>query len=314
MTDKKIENWQENTNNELSQYKEEIINHIVEEMRKEDPSITFVWKKSISKYLLDDRKNSFRNFLTWIGINIFSSSSKKLKELREKIKNIDTKEELKTLEESIINNIAESQKNKTSSWSTSSTPVQTTTSNPSTESETFQPKESSKENVETVVGSAKVWEAVNIKKEERMKRLFPSWAPKSKEEMQKYLKTIDIPVRTPDWKEDKLKLIIHVKLAEEYKAIFQEMYNKNIPVNPKKSWWFCWRKMRKGSKMSHHSYWTAVDVNYDVNGWVYGKTDRNSPYFNNQTMVNIWKQHGFYRWWDRSKNYNDPMHFTYMGW
>jgi hypothetical protein len=145
-----------------------------------------------------------------------------------------------------------------------------------------------------------------------MKRLFPEWIPQSKEEMQKYLTKIEVPVRTLDWQEDKLKLNIHSKLASEYEAIFKEMYDKNIPVNPKKTWWFCWRKMRKWSKMSHHSYWSAVDVNYNVNGWVYGKTDKSSPYYNDSETVAIRKKHGFYRWWDRSKNYNDPMHFTYM--
>jgi hypothetical protein len=145
-----------------------------------------------------------------------------------------------------------------------------------------------------------------------MKRLFPEWIPQSKEEMRGHLREIEVLVRTPDWQEDKLKLNIHSKLASEYEAIFKEMYDKNIPVNPKKTWWFCWRKMRKWNKMSHHSYWSAVDVNWDVNGWVYGKTDKSSPYFNGKEMVAIRKKHWFYRWWDRSSNYNDPMHFTYM--
>ena len=90
------------------------------------------------------------------------------------------------------------------------------------------------------------------------------------------------------------------------------MYDKKISVNPEKTWWYNWRKMRRWKKLSHHSYWSAVDVNWDVNGWVYGKTDRNSPYYNDQATVNIRKKHGFYRWWDWSAKSDDPMHFTYM--
>lgn len=310
MVDTQIEKWQENTNNELNQFKEEMIARIVQEMQKKDPTINFVWKKSISKYLLDDKKNSFRNFFTWIGINIFSASSEKLKELREKIKKINTKEELWNLEKSIIDNINEYQNNQKTSWSTSSTSVQTATSNSTTENKTSH--ESSTETIESV-DSAKVWELANVpkSKEARLKRLFPSWTPKSKEEMEKYLTKIEIPVRTQDWKEDKLKLNIHVKLANEIKAIFKEMYDKNIPVNMKKTWAFCWRKIRRWNSMSQHSYWSAIDVNYDVNGWVYGKTDKSSPYFNGSETVNIFKKHGFFRWWDWSAKSNDPMHFWF---
>ena len=130
--------------------------------------------------------------------------------------------------------------------------------------------------------------------------------------MEKYLTKIEMPVRTPDWEEEKVKLNVHTKLSEEIKAIFKEMYDKNIPVNPKKTWAYCWRKVRRWTKMSQHSYWSAIDVNYDVNGWVYGKTDKSSPYFNGKETVAIRKKHGFFRWWDWSAKSNDPMHFTYM--
>lgn len=312
MVDTQIETWQENTNNELNQLKEEMVTRIIEEMQKKDTSINFVWKKSIRKYLLDNKK-TVKNFLTWIGINIFSSSSKELKELKEKIKNINTKEELINLEKSIIDYINESHNNQKTSWSESSTSDKTTTSNQTTEKENSQSSESSKKSIEPVVNSAKVWELAKVpeSKEARMKRLFPSWTPKSKEEMKKYLTKIEMPIRTSDWKEGTLKLDVHTKLSEEIKAIFKEMYDKNIPVNPKKTWAFCRRKVRRWSKMSQHSYWSAIDVNYDVNGWVYGKTDKSSPYFNGKETVAIWKKHGFFRWWDWSAKSDDPMHFWF---
>jgi hypothetical protein len=130
--------------------------------------------------------------------------------------------------------------------------------------------------------------------------------------MKKYITKIKVPILTANWKKKKLTLHVHKKLANEYKAIFQEMYDRKIPVNPDKTWWYNWRKMRRWKKLSHHSYGSAVDVNWDVNGWVYGTTDRNSPYYNGNDTVAIRKKHGFYRWWDWSARSDDPMHFTYM--
>jgi len=237
-------------------------------------------------------------------------------DLLEQLSKEDKKEKKKEKKEKKSSHKHRKHSNKTidnssssSGWSSESTD---NSSNSSGWSSDLIDNYSSSNNESSSITSAEVWEAANIPKNERMKRLFPEWIPQNKEEMQKYLTKIEVPVRTPDWQEDKLKLNIHSKLASEYEAIFKEMYDKNIPVNPKKTWWFCWRKMRKWNKMSHHSYWSAVDVNYNVNGWVYGKTDKSSPYFNGKETVAIRKKHWFYRWWDRSSNYNDPMHFTYM--
>jgi hypothetical protein len=33
------------------------------------------------------------------------------------------------------------------------------------------------------------------------------------------------------------------------------MYDKKIPVNPASTWGYNWRKMRRWTKLSHHSYW-----------------------------------------------------------
>ena len=145
-----------------------------------------------------------------------------------------------------------------------------------------------------------------------MEWLFPEWVPQTEKQMKKYLEKIKVPIRNPKWKEKTLKLYVHKKLANEYKAIFQEMFDKWIPVNPKSTACFNRRKMRRWRKMSHHSYWTALDVNWDVNGGVYGPTVKSSPYYNDQATVDIWKKHGFYWWGDWSSRSNDPMHFTYM--
>ena len=50
--------------------------------------------------------------------------------------------------------------------------------------------------------------------------------------MLKYITKIRVPIYTPDGKKKELNLNIHKKLANEYQAIFQEMCDKKIPVNP----------------------------------------------------------------------------------
>ena len=306
-----IDAWQEKTNNELNQLKRETIERIVEKMKEnnQDDAFLQVWKDLVVDYLLDEWEwsDKVNDFFLWIGIDLLSSSADQLKDLREKIKNSNTKEELETLEKSVIENLNNSWDDQTQSWTSGSWSSGAAASWWSSSSESVDSSD-----IEVSVDSGKIWEAKEVPLKQRMRRLFPDWVPTKEKEMRKYITKIKVPILTANWKKKKLTLHIHKKLANEYKAIFQEMYDRKIPVNPEKTWWYNWRKMRRWKKLSHHSYWSAVDVNWDVNGWVYGKTDKNSPYYNDQAMVNIWKKHGFYRWWDWSTRSDDPMHFTYM--
>ena len=314
-----IETWQEKTNNELIQLKKEMIERVIDKMKKKDQNDAFLhlWKDMVIDYLLDEweTNDKINDFFLWMGINLFSTSANELKDIREKIKNSNTKEELETLEKSIIENLDSQWNGQQTPSSTSSWGVVTWTAATSSvwyASSSQTESSDTESDIDNTTDSAKVWEAKEVPPKQRMKRLFPEWVPTVEKEMKKYLAKIKVPIRTPEWKTKKLTLHIHKKLANEYKAIFQEMYDKWIPVNPQETWWYNWRKMRKWKKMSHHSYGTAVDVNWGVNGWVYWKTDKNSPYYNDQAMVNIRKKHGFYRWWDWSSKSDDPMHFTYM--
>ena len=314
-----IETWQEKTWNELNQLKKEMIERVVDKMKEKDQNDAFlhIWKDIVVDYLLDEWESNDKvnDFFIWMGINLFSNSAGKLKDLREQIRKSNTKEELETLEKSIIENLDNQWNGQQTTSSTSSWGVVAWTAAASTVAYASSSKTDSSDTesgIENTADSAKVWEAKEVPLKQRMKRLFPEWVPTVEKEMKKYLTKIKVPIRTPEWKTKKLTLHIHKKLANEYKAIFQEMYDKWIPVNPQETWWYNWRKMRRWKKLSHHSYGTAVDVNWGVNGWVYWKTDRNSPYYNDQAMVNIRKQHGFYRWGDWSKKSDDPMHFTYM--
>ena len=307
-TDSRVESWQDDTSKELNQLKKEMIGRVVDKMEENDKgdAMMSVWKDMVVDYLLDEWESSDKvnDFFLWVGINLFSNSADKLKDLRESIRKTSSKEELDNLERSIMENLG-----KKDNWQSQTTSLETSQQSSSGATDTSWAEVY---DTDSSVDSAKVWEAKEVPLKQRMKWLFPQWAPKEEKEMKKYLTKIKVPIRTPEWKSKKLTLHIHKKLANEYKAIFQEMYDRWIPVNPSSTWWYNRRKMRRGSKLSHHSYWTAVDVNWDVNGWVYGATVKNSPYYNDQATVDIWKKHGFYRWWDWSSKSNDPMHFTYM--
>ena len=308
-----IESWWESVNGELIQLKKEMIERVVDKMKDSDNSDLFLnlWEDFVVDYLLDDWESSDKvnDFFIWMGINIFSSSASKLRDLRERIKDSNTKEDLDGLERSVIENL---NNNDNSSSYSSSRRIMWTASTAYVTSQAY--SWGTKWETSSTLESARVWEAKEVPLKDRIHWLFPQWVPKVESEMRKYITKIKVPIRTPEWESKKLTLSIHKKLANEYTAIFQEMYDKWIPVNPESTWWYNWRKIRRWNKLSHHSYWSAVDVNWDVNWWVYGTTDRNSPYYNGQDTVAIWKKHGFYRWWDWSAKSDDPMHFTYMNW
>ena len=324
--DVQAETWNvwENSSDELNKLRKEMAERVVEKMGEKDLTL-LIWKKLVTDYLVDEWwwEDKVNDFFLWVGLNMFSKYTDQLEDLRIKINQTKSKEEIDESEKSII----ESLWNPSSSWwedlpddsrddswdisnsvwattwAVTWTVVSSTTS--SSEGRRY-------DNLWTSTEYAPVWEAVEIPLDERMDRLFPEWEPKNEKEMKKYITEIKVPVRTSDGKEKKMSLLVHKKLAKEYEAIFQDMFNAWIPVNPDKTWWYNWRTIRRWDKRSHHSYWSAVDVNWDVNGWVYGKTDKNSSYYNDEETVAIRKKHGFYRWWDWSKGQNDPMHFSYM--
>ena len=324
-----IESWEWGVNQELLQLKKEMIGRVFDKMKEKNKGDIFlhVWKKLVEDYLLDEwvSNDKVGDFFIWMGITFLSSSSNQLKDFRERIKNSNTKEELDALEKSIIENLDNPPTEQQTGWWVASSAAQVLTwaaaasavsrrrwrsTSGRRSSSSRRTSTTSTEVDNTVVESAEVWEAKEVPLRERMHRLFPDWTPTKESDMRKYLTKIKVPVVTSDWKNKNLTLRIHKKLANEYAAIFQEIYDKRIPVNPEKTWWFNWRNVRWWTKQSHHSYWSAVDVNWDVNGWAYWTTDPNSPYFNGQDMISIWENHGFYWWWDWRKN--DPMHFTYM--
>jgi len=340
--------WDQGTSDELIQLKKEMANRVIDKMQEKKWDFSFsIGKDMIVDYLVDEGlKDSLKDeLILWNLLNVFTSSSDDLKNLRGEIVNLKTAEELKDFEEKLIKQIeldwslsvqwvrawdtpaeswdASSESSNTSTESqdqTSSEPAESSDASTSDSASQSEP-DSSTDSWEVSWGegteemspdSAQVGEAKEVELKKRMAWLFPEWVPQTEKQMKKYLKKIKVPILLANWKTKKLKLYVHKKLANEYIAIFNDMKNAWIKVNPDTTACFNWRKMRKSSKMSHHSYWTAIDVNWDVNGGVYWKTDQSSPYFNDQACVDIWKKHWFYWGWDWSARNNDPMHFTYM--
>lgn len=159
------------------------------------------------------------------------------------------------------------------------------------------------------------WEKLEVNREQRIKFLFPEWLPKNQKEMEsKYLTSITVSILDEQWNITEKTLQVHKKLAKTYEAIFKELVSYWIKVDGNSTWAYCRRKIRRWNKQSEHSFWSAIDINRAVNGWVYGTTDKNSIYYNNQTTVEIFKKYWFAWWWDRSKQSDDPMHFTYLWW
>ena len=308
--------------NSLIELKKEMAWRIVDKMQeKKWDLMLWLWKDMVVDYLVDEwgLDSISDEIVVWKILDIFELSLEELTHLRDDISNTTTESDLQSLETRIIEQLdkgttdeATTSQSETTSYQSSAT---WTALVAWTTWATTQWATSSEDNSlesKSLEDSAPVGEAKEIEKKQRMQRLFPEWVPQTEKEMKKYITKIKVPILTEKWKVKKLTLRVHKKLANEYIAIFEDMKNAWIKINPDTTACFNWRKMRKWSKMSHHSYWTAIDVNWDVNWWVYWKTDKNSPYFNDQATVEIRKKHGFYWWWDRSSKNNDPMHFTYM--
>jgi len=300
---------------ELNQLKRDMAEKIIEEYNnKQWGLLNDIFKDNIVDYLVDEW-DFFYGLVLKLGI-WFSGSAEELEQLRDVIKETNEKEKLSALENEVLDNL----KNK---WvflerkDTSSQNAWTVDQNPGNSSysgNTWDAIQDIDYNVPHLQ-SAPLWQAKEIPLSKREQRLFPNWLPKTKNEMLKYITEIKVPIYTlssggkvVDGGE--MRLSIHKKLANEYQAVFQEMYNKHIPINPSKTWWFNWRKVRWWNSLSHHSFWSAVDVNWDVNGWAYGKTVKSSKYYNNNETIKIWENHGFNWWWNFTKY--DPMHFSYM--
>lgn len=149
----------------------------------------------------------------------------------------------------------------------------------------------------------------------RLNELFPNGIPTSEAQMKPYLTNITVKVINAQGYTSNLTLTVHKTLAGKVTAIFEEMYNKKFPVLTS-AYCYSWRGMTGSSKMSHHSYGCAIDINPASNpmiGYTSGTyAPGKDPYSVTPEVVKIWEKYGFYwgGYFNRAKDY---MHFTYTG-
>lgn len=163
------------------------------------------------------------------------------------------------------------------------------------------------------INSGEVGEVSGIPRNQRMKKLFPAGTPSSKRQMEPYLTKVKVTTVNSSGQKKERSLTVHKYLANEVKAVFDELLSINFPI--KDAYGYSWRSMASGTgSRSHHSYGVAIDINASSNAASYtGGTYKPGidPYAVTPEVVKIWKKHGFYWGGDWSGRYFDPMHFTY---
>lgn len=121
-----------NDSPELLQKKKDVLWKVIDKEKQEDISL-YIWKKAMIDYLIDEEKNELKigKLLKGLFVNtICSDSVQKFQKISEQINECDSLNELKTLEESILNwtdyntqsNTQVSQEKPSSNKTTSQTP------------------------------------------------------------------------------------------------------------------------------------------------------------------------------------------------
>ncbi|MBQ7986869.1 MAG: M15 family metallopeptidase [Clostridia bacterium] len=166
-----------------------------------------------------------------------------------------------------------------------------------------------------------------VSQTERYNRVFPNGKPfTTQAQADSNMRTIYVPV----WQMDdsgnkysnKLPLVVNVNLADEVMRIFTNIYNDPEKFPIKNVGAYSWRNTAFGS-VSHHSYGTCVDINFDENYYCYpsGQAITGSfwkPYENpfsitpDGSVVKNFKKYGW-TWGGNWTNLKDYMHFSYLG-
>lgn len=157
-------------------------------------------------------------------------------------------------------------------------------------------------------------ELAKVPENQRLAYLFPNGAPTTSTEMSAYLTEISVPIYT-NGKISSMNITVHKKLVNAYQKAFFEMSVAKFPINRAETAAYCWRYMASGTgSLSHHSYGSAIDVNSSSNPATYtGGTfaPGSNPFSVTTSVVNIWKNAGFFWGGEWEGYYKDYMHFTY---
>ena len=145
--------------------------------------------------------------------------------------------------------------------------------------------------------------------------------PQTQEEAEPLMQTIEVPV----WKlngDEKISgtvsLIVHNKIADKVKLVFEEIYNGEEKFPIKDIGGYAWRGGR-----SEHNGGTAIDINANENYCIYDNGtvigSHWKPYEDPYSItpygdvIRAFEKYGFTWGGDAWRNPKDYMHFSYLG-
>ena len=145
--------------------------------------------------------------------------------------------------------------------------------------------------------------------------LFPDGLPLSADEAAACMKTIEVPILTPEGRRTVMDIELHPQLENPVQRAFAEMADAGFPIDPKITGGYRWSVSQKTGVVSKHAYGLAIDLNWEHNAaaytpqWTYAPgTD---PLSITPEIVAIWKRHGFHWGGDFPEDSRDPMHFCF---
>lgn len=170
--------------------------------------------------------------------------------------------------------------------------------------------------------SVKAGDAAKVQYEDKQKFIWNGASlPKNPTEVTKYLVPITVKIYDENGKSTTMTLTVHKKLAEEYKAVFEDMYKIKFRIKASQTAAYVWKNIEGTGTISQHSYGLAIDINWNDNPCFYNtNVDVSNGYGGykpgvnkfsvTKEVINIWKAHGFY-WGGDWSGKKDTMHFSY---
>ena len=165
--------------------------------------------------------------------------------------------------------------------------------------------------------SASVDTVIDIDTNERINFLFPDGVPTNEYDMKNYMVTISVPILDKNGNNTTMNITVHEKLQNAVLEGFKQMKEIGFPIDSSQTAGYCYRQMSSdSSKLSHHSYGSCIDINWNSNpatytGGIYAPFS--DPLSITPEVVSIWAKLGFYWGGYWTGYYTDYMHFTYTG-